>query len=184
MTGAYALLAAVASGMAVVSAAPTMEWWDEGGGTAAPSHIQQQSQLSELAPPRIAVLTAYFGSALKLRDLTFPNKMQYAKQHNLHLEDGYSESPELRALIDAALHEGHPAVGQGGEGAAIVADQSAAYNTLLFLKLEVLKWYLQKWRGVYDFVFWTDADSIFLNHSVSLLKYCALPRNIPLHCFP
>ena len=32
-------------------------------------------------PPRVAMLSAYFGSSERLRDLTFPNKKAYGDKH-------------------------------------------------------------------------------------------------------
>jgi hypothetical protein len=50
----------------------------------------------------------------------------------------------------------------------VPADQSTAYNQMLFAKLHVLEHYLKKWDGVYEYIFWNDADSFFLNMTVSV----------------
>ena len=83
----------------------------------------------------------------------------------LHFEDGYTEDIHVKTTIDEALKKS--ATDPSG-----VADQSDQYSQLLFLKLEVLRWYLVKWRGTYDYIFWTDADSIFLNTSRSIVDFC------------
>jgi hypothetical protein len=94
-----------------------MSWWSENEANPPLLHAND----NEAPPPTVAVLTAYFGSSLKLRDLTFPNKVQYAKQHRLHIEDGYSSSPLLKAKLDATMNKGPAAgdvsgVGVGGGG--------------------------------------------------------------------
>lgn len=44
----------------------------------------------------IVIVTAFYGTAEVLRDITWPNKQAYAKQHGYALVDAYRDDPEVR----------------------------------------------------------------------------------------
>lgn len=79
----------------------------------------------------------------------------------------------VKGTIDAALAKA--VAGSDSGGMSNVADQSEQYSQLLFLKLEVLRWYLIKWRGVYDYIFWTDAGTYSNGDNGSTYKFAGLP---------
>ena len=80
----------------------------------------------------------------------------------MHFEDGYADDLHVKTTIDNAMSVSG-GVGVGGSPLAAAADQSTQYNQLLFLKLEVLRWYLVKWRGTYDYIFWTVQSGSILD---------------------
>eukprot|EP00040_Diaphanoeca_grandis_P010197 m.52201 g.52201 ORF g.52201 m.52201 type:complete len:392 (+) comp21562_c0_seq2:223-1398(+) len=131
------------------------------GGSTSSNNYQHTS--SESKPkPRVAILTAYFGSALGLRNATRNNKMIYARLNNIHFEDAYQDSAHCKQLIDNITTVA---------GLALVKDQSTEYSKLLMLKQYILLYYLEIWQGQYDFIFWNDADTLFLNFSKTIDRF-------------
>lgn len=55
--------------------------------------------------------------------------------------------------------------------AARCALGTGADIVMLFMKLEILSYYLSLWRNRFDWIFWADADALFLNFSESLEQH-------------
>eukprot|EP00041_Stephanoeca_diplocostata_P009730 m.151735 g.151735 ORF g.151735 m.151735 type:complete len:141 (-) comp17873_c0_seq2:97-519(-) len=68
--------------------------------------------------PRVAVLSAYYGTSLKLANVTRPNKQGYASQHGYYFEDAYAQDSAVQTFIDDALSKGEM---------SSIEDQSAKY---------------------------------------------------------
>eukprot|EP00053_Salpingoeca_punica_P005000 m.52147 g.52147 ORF g.52147 m.52147 type:complete len:395 (-) comp13045_c0_seq1:568-1752(-) len=89
--------------------------------------------------PRIAIISLFAGSHASFADYARKNKMQYAARH------GYD-------FIDV------------GEEAFMAALGAEAPEDMLFHKIPALLHYLP----LYDWVFWSDADALFVNQSIPL----------------
>lgn len=79
-------------------------------------HFFDASQTVTGVKPKVAILSAYYGSSLRLANVTRPNKQGYASQHGYHFEDAYAEDTTVKAFVDDALSKG---------GMGTIKDQSA-----------------------------------------------------------
>lgn len=122
---------------------------------ALPSILQSTSPRRQ----RLGLLTAYYGErGLALKAGTWANKRAYAAAHGLHIED----AGENEAMLDLQSI----AANTPGDSKQIQQQQ------LQFLKLRILKHYIAVWHGRFDYIFFSDADSVFLNFSKNILDAC------------
>ena len=101
---------------------------------------------SILAPDRIsakvAIVSMFKDGAAALKARTMENKRDYAARHGYDFIDAY-EDPALRPELD----------------------NPANNRDVFFLKFRLLRHYLDR----YDYLLWLDGDTLFLNHSRSLV---------------
>lgn len=57
---------------------------------------ERESQPRQASSPKIAILSAYFGSSLRFEKITKPNKEQYASRWGYHFEDAMETSEFVR----------------------------------------------------------------------------------------
>ncbi|KAJ3060166.1 hypothetical protein HDU99_006048, partial [Rhizoclosmatium hyalinum] len=100
------------------------------------------TSLNQRSKPRVAIVSYYGGKGSELvASLTFPNKIAYASYHDYTFHD-YTDR---RKLWPKAQFSGY-------------FDKFKAILDLLH-------------QNTYDWVFWTDTDSIFLNRTLSLTEF-------------
>jgi len=125
---------------------------------------------SAVAKGGLCVVSAYYGSSRALKNITWPNKVAYAKQHEYAIVDVYAVSPKVRAIVAAAhVKRTNQAIGPK------ILTAAGHNDPLLNAKLQIFEYLINKWMHKYDWIFWSDADSVFLNFSTPLTQY------LPMH---
>eukprot|EP00911_Craspedida_sp_UC1_P002985 UC1_evm1s2181 len=114
-----------------------------------------RSPQTQLQPHRIAVITMYAGTSRPLESVTGTNKAAYCAKHGYAYHNAARE-PMLQGLVQ---------LGETG------------VEKLHFVKVKALLYYLG--TNKYDWVLWSDADAVFLNHSKTLSAL--LPHNTVMY---
>jgi hypothetical protein len=90
--------------------------------------------------PRVAIISLFKGKANEVYSSTWHINQRYANKHGYSLIDPY-KNPKIKPIMDN------------------MRDEEA-----MMFKYYVVRFYLDD----YDWVLWSDSDSIFLNHGLSL----------------
>jgi hypothetical protein len=100
---------------------------------------------------KVAIVTMFTGSAQEIKSITFENMKQYAARHEGYTAIDAGEDPNLKTFLDET-------------------------DDLMMTKFYIIRHYLD----FYDWVFWCDGDSIFLNHGLSFEDAGAIDDNFDL----
>ena len=107
-------------------------------------HVDGQGYGDE-SIPRLVVVTAYYGSSLPLRDVTWPNKAAYCHRHGYDLVDAYATDDAVQRMVNTATLAKH-----ARDRLNLPPIQTAAGHNdpMLNVKLRMFAHLVRKWMCV------------------------------------